>query len=666
MNEETTERIKNLRDQINRHNYLYHALDSPSVTDKEYDNLMLELQSLETQNPELITQDSPTQRVGVSPVSRFAEVTHRVPMFSLGNVFDESQLQSWYERTCRLLSVSSFGTMCELKIDGLAVSLTYQDGIFIKGATRGDGFNGEEVTANLRTIKSIPLRLLKVIPSFLEVRGEVYIAKDDFLALNEKRLADGLPLYANPRNTAAGAIRQLDSMITSQRPLKLWVYGIGIDDSGSAPLTQKETLNWLSTIGFRVNPHNQYCPTFGSLVDRCNFWMGKRKELDYDTDGLVIKVNQRSMWQELGSVGREPRWAIAFKWPAEQVVTQINDIGINVGRTGRLNPFAVMKPVQVGGVTVQHATLHNEDYILSKDIRIDDWVIVERAGEVIPQVVRVLPEYRAHDSLPFRMPEYCPTCGQTVTREPEQSAHFCGNPSCSSQLVERVQHFVSKRAMDIEGLGLQWVRTLIEKNFICNVGDLYEIDRNDLIGIDRMGEILAEKILRSIENSKQSSLSRLIYGLGILHVGEEVSEILVSSFPDLDEILELEEEGLTQIPGIGPKIARSVATFFHNPDNRALVKRLKSLGIGTMNRQPVTDKLALEGFIFCLTGTLESMPRSLAETKIRTLGGGITSQVTKKTTHLVLGLEPGEQKISRAQRNGTNVISEKELIGFLR
>jgi DNA ligase (NAD+) len=665
MKQKIFEKINELREHINWHNYLYHALDAPTVSDQQYDHLMVELLTLESQNPEFITQDSPTQRVGASPVKGFASVVHREPMFSLGNVFDELQLRNWYERTCRLLAVSSFETMCELKIDGLAVSLTYQDGVFIKGSTRGNGVTGEEVTSNLRTIKSIPLRLLQSIPSILEVRGEVYIGKRDFLGLNEKRMTAGLPLFANPRNTAAGAIRQLDSVITSQRPLSIWVYGIGSDDSGSAPYTQMETLNWLSSLGFPVNSHNRFCPTFQSLVESCDGWMGRYEELDYGTDGLVIKVNHRNMWQELGSVGREPRWAIAFKWPAEQAVTKIKDIGINVGRTGRLNPYAVMQPIHVGGVIIQHAALHNEDYILSKDIRVHDWVIVERSGEVIPQVVRVLPEYRPDDSRQFTMPQSCPTCGHNVARDPEQSAHFCTNPSCSSQLVERIQHFVSKGAMDIEGLGYQWARILTEQNVISNVADLYEVRRDELIEIDRMGEVLADKILRNIENSKQVPFWRLLYGLGILHVGAEISEILTSSFPNIDQLLELKEEDLMQIPGIGPKIASSVVSFFQNPQNRVLISRLKSLGVGTVNSQMVSNKLVLKGFVFCLTGALEKMPRALVESKIKTLGGAVTSQITKKTTHLVVGQEPGVQKISQAEKNNTTFIGEGQLLDLL-
>lgn len=662
MKQDIPKKINELRELVNWHNYLYHALDTPNISDQEYDRLMLELQRIEYQNPEFITQDSPTQRVGASPVKGFPPVVHREPMFSLGNVFDESQLQTWYERTCRLLGVSSFESTCELKFDGLAVSLTYQDGVLIKGSTRGDGVTGEEVTSNLRTVKSIPLRLLKPIPSVLEVRGEVYIAKSDFLQLNAKRMADALPLYANPRNTAAGAVRQLDSLITSQRPLSIWVYGIGSDDSGLAPPTQIETLDWLRSLGFPVNPYNKFCPTFESLVEICNDWGGKYDELDYGTDGLVIKVNDRTMWQELGSVGREPRWAIAFKWPAEQAVTKITNIGINVGRTGKLNPYAVMEPIHVGGVTIQHATLHNEDYILSKDIRIDDWVVVERAGEVIPQVVRVLLEYRANDSQQFKMPENCPACGQSVIRDPAQSAYFCANPLCSSQLVERVQHFVSKGAMDIEGLGLQWVRTLIERNVIADVADLYEIGPDELIEIDRMGEVLAEKILQNIQSSKQVPFSRVLYGLGISHVGSEIAEVLTSSFPSMDKFLELKEEDLTGIPGIGPKIASSVISFFQTSQNRALVKRLTSLGVGIADPQTITKGLILEGLVFCLTGTLETMPRSAAESRIKSLGGGITSQVTKKTTHLVIGREAGAQKVSQAERSNTTVIGEEKLL----
>ena len=660
-------RAEKLRQELNHHNHRYYVLDSPAISDAEYDSLMQELRELEARHPELVTLDSPTQRIGAPPAEGFAEVRHRTTMFSLANAFEAEEFQAWYERTKRLLDGRDFDMTCELKIDGLAVSLTYQDGLLMRGATRGDGSVGEEVTANLRTIKSIPLRLLENAPPLLEVRGEVHIGKEGFERLNAERAAAGLPLYANPRNTAAGAVRQLDPSLTAQRPLDIWVYAVGYAEGDGVPPTQWETLEWLRQLGFRTNPHNRYCPNPEAAVDYYNEWLEKREELDYGTDGVVMKVNQRTLWEPLGVVGREPRWAVAYKWPAHQAVTRLQDIGINVGRTGKLNPFAMLEPVQVAGVTVKQATLHNEDYVRTKDIRIGDWVVVERAGEVIPQIVRAMPERRTKDVREFEMPSTCPVCSGVVMRPPGEAAHLCTNISCPAQLLERVQHFVSKGAMDIEGLGYQWVRILMDQGLISDVADIYTLRQEELIKLERMGETLAAKILANIEKSKERSLVRLVYALGIFHVGAEVAELLVTQLPDMDRIMAASEEELTEIPGIGPKIAASVVSFFQDEQNRRLIAKLRDAGV-RMEMEAVPEaprEGPLVGATFCLTGTLSSMPRSTAEARIRELGGAATDSVTRKTDYLVLGVDAGGSKLRQAERYGTKLLNEQELLALL-
>ena len=576
---EVRQRAEWLREELSRHNYRYYVLDDPSISDAEYDALIRELRALEERYPDLVTPDSPTQRVGAPPTAGFAQVAHRAPMFSLANAFDQAEFQAWYDRVVRLLEGQDFEMTCELKIDGLAVSLTYQDGMLVRAATRGDGTRGEDVTGNLRTVRSIPLRLLERAPSTMEVRGEVFLGRRAFQRLNVQREQEGLPLYANPRNTAAGSVRQLDPAATAQRPLDIFVYGVGEVEGGALPPTQWETLEWLAALGFRTNPHNRLTPVPDDVGAYYAEWLEGREGLDYETDGVVVKANQRALWDPLGVAGREPRWAVAYKWPAHQVVTRVEAIEINVGRTGKLNPYAVLEPVQVGGATVKHATLHNEDYIRTKDIRVGDSVVVERAGEVIPQVVRVVMDRRRADTLSFHMPASCPTCGSPVVRAPDESAHVCTNASCPAKLLEGVQHFVSRGALDIEGLGAQWVRTLRDEKLVRDVADLYTLRLEDLVELDRMGEVLAAKILANIQGSKVRPLARLVFGLGIPHVGSEVAELLVSHFPAMQRLMEASEEEITQVPGVGPVIAASVVAFFVDPANRELVEKLRSAGL---------------------------------------------------------------------------------------
>ena len=660
----TRRRAEQLRAQLARHSYLYHALDSPAISDAQYDALMRELRALEERRPELVSPDSPTQRGGAPPAKGFAEVTHRAPMFSLANAFNLEDLQAWYDRTRRLLDNQDFPMVCELKIDGLAVSLTYRDGLLVQGATRGDGSTGEDVTGNLRTVRSIPLRLLGDPPSLLEVRGEVYLGHRAFAALNAQRAGAGLPAYANPRNTAAGSVRQLDPAMTAERGLDIWVYGAGFALGDGVPGTQGETLEWLNKLGLRTNPHTRRCPTPNAVADFCQEWLERKEELDYDTDGVVVKVDPRGLWDPLGVVGREPRWAIAYKWPAHQAATRLLKIGVNVGRTGKLNPYAVLEPVQVGGVTVKQATLHNEDYIRGKDVRIGDLVVVERAGEVIPQVVRVVPESRPANAREFRMPQRCPVCGGPVTRDPAEAAHLCTNATCPAQLYERILHFRS--AMDIEGLGAQWVRILMDQGLVTDLADFYSLEKEALVGLDRMGETLAAKVLENVAGSRQRPLARLLYALGILHVGAEVAELLAAQFPTMERLMVAAEDHLTEVPGIGPKIAASVAAFFQNQQNRELIEKLARAGVrmeAEAARPAPSGPLADQSF--CFTGALSAMPRPAAEAQVQTLGATTTGSVTRKTTHLVAGADPSGSKLRQARQYGTRIMTEEEFLKLL-
>ena len=662
--EQTVERVQQLRRELDHHNYRYYVLDDPEVSDEAYDALIRELRALEAQHPELVTPDSPTQRVGAPPAEGFAEVTHGAPMFSLANAFDEEELQAWYDRAKRLLEGEDFSMVCELKIDGLAVSLAYEEGVLTRGATRGDGMVGEDVTTNLRTIRSIPLRLMGDAPPLLEVRGEVYLGKESFRGLNASREAAGQPAYANPRNTAAGSLRQIDPSMTAERPLDIWVYGTGLAQGGDVPDTQWETLQWLGGLGFKTNSHTRRCATPADVMDYLREWLERWEGLDYGTDGVVVKMDDRTRWDALGAAGREPRWAIAYKWPAHQAVTRLLEIGVNVGRTGKLNPYAVLEPVQVAGVTIQHATLHNEDYITGKDIRQGDQVLVERAGEVIPQIVSVVPEGRTGDPPPFRMPERCPVCEGRVVREEGESAHFCTNASCGAQLYERLLAF--RGAMDMEGIGAQWVRVLLDRGLIRDAADFFSLKKEDLVALDRMGEKLAEKVLANVEKSKGRPLGQLVYALGVPHVGAETAELLARRFPTMDALMAAAEEDLTEASGIGPKIAASVAAFFRDERNVQLVARLREAGVrmaAAEEEAPVAG--ALTGVSFCVTGTLTDMPRSQAEARIRELGGTATDSVTRGTSYLAVGAAPGASKLRQAERYGTRTLTEAHLLQIL-
>ena len=659
---QTVEQINALRNELDRHNHLYHVLDQPEISDAQYDALMSELRDLEQANPELVTAESPTQRVGAEPAEGFADVRHPVPMLSLSNAFDDEEFRAWFQRTANLLEREDFDLVCELKYDGLAVALTYEDGVFVRGATRGNGLVGEDVTQNLRTIKSIPLKTLDDgVPTRFEVRGEVFFPKSKFQRFNEEREAQGLSAYATPRNTAAGSLRQLDPRMTAERPLDFFVYGLGYAE-GDVPVTQWDILSYLGELGFKVNPGNRLVRTPEEVIDYYRTWLEGVEELDYDCDGVVVKVNRLDYHQHLGTVGREPRWAIAYKFPATQSITQLKSIEVNVGRTGSINPYAVLEPVDIGGATVKQATLHNEDYIRSKDLMMGDWVVVERAGEVIPQVVRVVTSRRTGDEKPFKMPDACPSCGQPVTRPENEAMSYCVNAACPAQLVRLLEHFVSKGAMDIEGMGGKLGGMLITQGLVRDVSDLYPLEQDELLNMERMAEKSVSNLLEAIEGSKDQPLARLLVALGISHVGSEVAELLARSHRTIDALMCATEEQLTAIPTIGPKIAASVVAYFRNEANRRVIDKLRGAEVRLEDEaRSEEEHRVLEGLRFVVTGRLERFSRSEIEGRIKDLGGAVSANVSSKTDFLVAGEDAGS-KLADAQRLEVKVIDEE---GFL-
>ncbi|MCX8125829.1 MAG: NAD-dependent DNA ligase LigA [Dehalococcoidia bacterium] len=658
-------RVEELRKLIEYHNYRYYVLDSPEISDAEYDRLMQELRQLEAEHPELVTPDSPTQRVGAPPVESFGVVEHPQPLLSLANAFTDEDLEAWHRRAVSLLGGRHFDLVCELKIDGLAVALTYVNGLFVTGATRGDGFKGENITQNLKTIKSIPLSVSGDIPSRFEVRGEVYMPKTSFKKLNEERAREGQPLFANPRNAAAGSVRQLDSRITAKRSLDMFVYGLGWAEGRKMPDTHWETLQYLRSLKFKVNPNVRLVGTLDEAKEYYHYWVRRQEELPYEADGVVVKVNPIAYQEELGYVGREPRWAIAYKFPSTQETTKLVSIEINVGRTGSLNPYAVLEPVSVGGVVIQHAALHNEEDIHRKDIRIGDTVIVQRAGEVIPEIVGPVVSLRTGNERVFHMPRNCPVCGAEVIKPAGEAMHRCPNAACPAQALERIKHFVGRSAMDIEGVGEKLATALFSKGLVRDVGDLYYLTKEQLLGLERMGEKSAAKVLASIEGSKKRPLARLIFALGILHVGEETAELLASHFRSIDELAGAGYEKLRSIPTIGPATAESIVAFFRQEQNQPPIEKLRKAGVSLEQEAPaVAEPLPLAGKEFVITGTLAAFPRAEAEARIRALGGRAASDVTRKTTYLVVGREPGS-KLERARALGVKELTEAEFVKML-
>ncbi len=653
-------RIEQLRDQLHYHNNRYYVLDSPEISDGEYDLLMRELLRLETQHPELITTDSPTHRVGAAPLEAFDTIDHEVPMLSLGNVFDHDELQTWHKRISGMLAHDDFEIVCEHKMDGLAVSLLYESRRFIRGATRGDGLRGEDVTQNLRTIRSIPLVLPKDAPDKLEVRGEVYISKAGFKKLNDDRANEEQPLFANPRNAAAGSLRQLDSRVTAKRPLDICIYF----GRGNLPATHGETLQYLKSLGFKINPHSSLVSSIGEVQDYYNRWLEQREDIEYEADGIVVKVNSIDAQNALGSVGREPRWAIAYKFPPTQATTKLLDIGINVGRTGSLNPYAMLEPVSVGGVVIKSAALHNEDDIRRKDIRIGDTVIVQRAGDVIPEVVGPVVSKRTGAERTFEIPDICPVCGSEVIRPEGEAMDRCTGAACPAQLYEHIKHFVSRGAMDIRGVGQYLIAALLEQEMVKDVSDLYYLKEEQVAQLERMAEKSAANAIGSIEKSKQRPFARLLFALGIRHVGDETAEIFAKRFGSMNKLAQASEDELLEIDFIGPKIAQSIVAFFRQQDNIRIVERLRQAGIRMEADVAGPDNLPLAGQEYVITGKLEFSPRKDIEAALRELGAATSSTVTRKTNYLVAGVDPGS-KMAKAQQLGVEILSEDDLLRTL-
>ena len=659
-------RIAELREIINHHNYRYYVLDSPEISDAEYDELMKELRELEAEHPELVTPDSPTQRIGAPPVEAFGVVEHPQPLLSLANAFSFEELAAWHKRVSSLLGGRQFDLVCEPKIDGLAVALTYVDGLLVTGATRGDGYRGENITQNLKTIGSIPLSVPKEAPPRFEVRGEVYLPRAGFKRLNEERAKEELPLFANPRNAAAGSVRQLDSSITARRPLDIFVYGLGWAEGKAVPDNHWEIMQYLKSLGFKINPNIALRHSLDEVEKYHRDWGETREKVPYEADGIVAKVNSIALQQELGTVAHEPRWAIAYKFPAVQGTTKLLDIGINVGRTGSLNPYAILEPVRVGGVTISSAALHNEDDIHRKDIRIGDWVVVQRAGEVIPEIVEPIVSRRTGKEKIFHMPGRCPVCGSEVIKPEGEAMHRCTNAACPSQALEKIKHFASRGAMDIDGVGEKLCQALFEAGLIKDAADLYYLTKEQLLGLERMADKSASNVLSSIEKSKNRPLARVIFALGITHVGDQYAELLADSFNSIDDLAKASQEDLSTIPSIGPKIAEGIVAFFRQEGNRRIIEKLRKVGV-KLEREKVKagpGELPLAGLEFVLTGKLESFSRPEAEAKIKALGGKAASDVTRKTSYVVVGADPGS-KLAKAEKLGTKTINEAEFLELL-
>ena len=652
--------LEKLKDQLNKHNHLYYVLNAPSISDAEYDILLRELQDLEAQHVELISADSPTQRVGAEPAEGFGEVSHEYPMLSLGNVFNDYEFFSWYNRISELLEVSNFDMVCELKYDGLAVALKYQNGILVQGSTRGNGFVGEDITANIRTINSVPLKLLvKDIPKELEVRGEVYFPKSAFHEFNQNRTQDGLPTYSNPRNTASGSLRQLDARVTSERPLDIFVYSLGYATESDHMLADHwNTLELMKKWGFKVSDDIFLAQHPEEIVDFHQTWLKKIDDQDYACDGIVVKVNRFDFQKHLGVVRRDPRWAVAFKFPASKAESQLLDIRVNVGRTGSINPYAILSPVDIGGATVRQATLHNEDYIHSKDLRVGDWVVVERAGEVIPQIVHPIKSRRTGQERSFRMPEKCPSCENGLVKPGNDKVLYCINASCSAQLIRLLEHFVGRNAMDIEGLGKKQGALLIDKGLVSSVSDLYYLNKEDLILLDRMGEKSATNLLLSIINSKKQPCSRVLTALGIDHVGSEIAEILVRNSYDIRRLMIASLQQLLEVPQIGPKIAQSIIDYFKNSANLINIQRLSDAGVKLdAEKSSSVPYRPLSGLRFVVTGILANYSRSQIESRIKELGGVTSSSVRSNTDYLIVGQNAGS-KLKVATGMSIKIIDE--------
>ncbi len=670
--EDISARIKDLRRLIDYHNYRYYALDQPEISDAEYDRIFRELVHLENRNPELITPDSPTQRVGFAPIEKFLPFRHEIPLLSLENAMNTQEALDFDRRVRKLLGTGQIiDYVAELKMDGLAVELVYENGVLTGAGTRGDGFTGEDVSQNVKTIRAAPLRLFShpgesALPVKLAVRGEVFIEKHDFEALNEERGKRGEPLFANPRNAAAGSLRQLDPSITAGRPLRAFFYGIGAFLAEKEFVTHMEMLNQLQNWGLPVNPRSLLCHGVEEAIDYYEKIAEEREYLPYEIDGVVIKINSLAWQKQLGDKSRSPRWAVALKFSPDEVQTHVQDIGVNVGRTGIITPVAFLNPVLVGGVRVKRATLHNIDEIERKDIRKGDAVIVHRAGEVIPEVIEVIKSRRTGKEEPFQMPERCPSCGAKVVRLPDEAFHRCVNRNCPAQIKGSIVHFASRDAMDINGLGDRIVSRFIDEGIIRTVSDLYKLRMEDLENLPGFGNKSAQNLLDAIKGSKHTTLSRFLYSLGISHVGTFTADLLASVFGSIEKIRSAQSEELQQIQGIGEKVATAVATYFANPENSRLIDDLADLGVAIENPQPARPVQSgfWSGKTVVFTGTLSSMTRQEAGEKAAAKGARVTDSVSKKTDVLVAGADPGA-KLAKAQKLGVKIMDKDEFIGML-
>lgn len=654
-------RAEQLRQELQHHNYLYHVLDQPSISDAEYDRLTRELLQIEAEYPELVTPDSPTQRVGATPASGFASVTHRVPMFSLANAYNADDLREWARRALELADGQPVEYVIELKIDGLAVSLEYEQGLLVRGATRGDGSTGEDITSNLRTLPEIPLRLRE--PRSLTVRGEVYLPKAAFLRLNEEREEAGLQLFANPRNAAAGSLRQFDPQITARRGLRIFLYTLAALD-GELPATQDGSLRLLTELGLKVNSTRVVLPDITQVVDYCLSWHERRHQLPYEIDGLVIKVNQRALHDQLGYTAKSPRWAIAYKFPAEQVQTKLLDIQIGLGRTGTLNPTAILQPVTVAGSVVSRATLHNADLIAEKDLRIGDTVLLHKAGDVIPEVIGPVVSLRSGAEQPFVMPTNCPECGSAAVRYPGEVAWRCPNTSCPAVLRESLIHFASRDAMDIDGLGPAMIGALLQAGLVQDVADLYRLQRADLLQLERVGEKSADNLLQALAVSRQNSLERLIFALGIRYVGAKSAANLAERFGSLEALLQADRDQLLAVPEIGEKIADSIVRFCAEPANRRLIDKLAESGVNLSYQGAAAAGDQLQGKTFVITGTLPGVSREEAAQLIERHGGKVSGSVSRKTDYLLAGEKAGS-KLDKAKELAVTVIDWEQLQSLL-
>ncbi|MBI5963301.1 MAG: NAD-dependent DNA ligase LigA [Chloroflexi bacterium] len=663
-------RYEELKAQVNLHNYRYHVLDAPIISDLEYDRLLNELKGIESAHPQWITSDSPTQRAGARPADRFEKIRHPASILSLANAFGGDDARAWLERISKIDDrVEKAKFVVEPKIDGLSVVLHYRDGMFVQGATRGDGEVGEDITSNLRTIRAIPLKIpvnsekssVISVPKYLVVRGEAFIPNKDFEELNHKLEEAGEKTYLNPRNTAAGSLRQLDPQLTASRPLTLLVYQIIHSEGGKVPTSQWEILEYLKALGFPVTDVAKRFNDLDSAIAYTETWNEGRDKLPYEADGMVIKVDDLTLAAELGFVGKDPRGAIAFKFPAREVTTTLNDIGVAVGRTGVLTPYAILEPVEIGGVVVERATLHNFDFIAEKDIRVGDRVLIKRAGEVIPYVIGPVVDARSGKEKTYKPPTKCPACGQAVEHFEGEVAWYCVNAACPAQLVRNIEHFVSRGAMDITGLGIKIVEQLIESGLVKDVADLFSLEKEQLLGLEGFADKKAENLLKSLEQAKAQSLNRLIVALGIHGVGEVMAGDLSRAFGDLSALSNSNAEELQQIEGLGPNIAESIVDWFSQPANQKLLKKLKAANVWPVAKKDEKKKEgALTGFTFVVTGTLPTLSRDGVKEFIEENGGKVTDSVSKKTSYLVLGENPGS-KAEKAQSLGVKIINEVEL-----